>query len=63
MLSDARPWWVAGFYVFLCALLMGMATWWSRRFPRGPVETVWQWAYLLPQQGTSQREKAVTHAQ
>ncbi|MEC3975108.1 DUF418 domain-containing protein [Amycolatopsis sp. H20-H5] len=56
-LNDARPWWVAGFYVFLCALLMTLATWWSRRFSRGPVELAWQWAYLAPQ-----RKKAVTPA-
>ncbi|MCQ9343902.1 DUF418 domain-containing protein [Corynebacterium kozikiae] len=32
--------WVLGFFVLGCALMVGCSTLWLRRFPRGPMETV-----------------------
>ncbi|GAA0505844.1 hypothetical protein GCM10011581_32020 [Saccharopolyspora subtropica] len=45
----ARPWWVLTAWAAICATFMTLSTWWLRRFERGPLETVWNWAYRLPQ--------------
>ncbi|MFF5209908.1 DUF418 domain-containing protein [Streptosporangium sp. NPDC000396] len=44
-----RPWWVVAAWAGICALLMTLSTLWLRRFERGPLELVWQWAYKAPQ--------------
>lgn len=49
LLAWARPWWVPACWALICLLLMLGARWWTRRFPRGPVESAWQWAYQWPQ--------------
>lgn len=36
-------------WLLISTLLMLGASWWMRRFPRGPVETVWDLAYRAPQ--------------
>lgn len=43
-----RPWWVPVAWLAICALFTALATLWLRRFSRGPLEAVWQWAYRLP---------------
>ncbi|MFF5245222.1 DUF418 domain-containing protein [Streptosporangium sp. NPDC000095] len=48
-LDGLRPWWVVAAWAGVCALFMTLSTLWLRRFERGPVETLWQWAYLAPQ--------------
>ncbi|GAA3039271.1 DUF418 domain-containing protein [Streptosporangium longisporum] len=48
-LDDLRPWWVPVAWLGICALFMTLSTLWLRRFERGPVEALWQWAYLAPQ--------------
>lgn len=48
-LEGARPWWVIGAYVGIVALFMTLSSLWLRRFDRGPLELVWQWAYQAPQ--------------
>ncbi|MDA3627429.1 DUF418 domain-containing protein [Saccharopolyspora sp. WRP15-2] len=45
----ARPWWVLLAWAAICAMFMTLATWWLRRFERGPLEAAWNWAYRLPQ--------------
>ncbi|WP_031158803.1 DUF418 domain-containing protein [Streptosporangium roseum] len=44
-----RPWWVIAAWAGVCALFMTLSTLWLRRFERGPLELVWQWAYMAPQ--------------
>ena len=41
-----------GVWVLVSALLVVGASWWMRRFPRGPVEALWDLAYRAPQRGT-----------
>ncbi|MER6830597.1 DUF418 domain-containing protein [Streptosporangium sp. NPDC000563] len=48
-LDGLRPWWVVAAWAGICALFMTLSTLWLRRFERGPVETLWQLAYLAPQ--------------
>lgn len=43
-----RPWWVVAAWAGICALFMTLSTLWLRRFERGPLELVWQWAYTAP---------------
>ncbi|WP_158843768.1 DUF418 domain-containing protein [Saccharothrix deserti] len=38
-----------GTWLVISALLVLGASWWMRRFPRGPVETLWDKAYRAPQ--------------
>ncbi|MDA3649165.1 DUF418 domain-containing protein [Saccharopolyspora indica] len=45
----ARPWWVLLAWAAICATFMTLASLWLRRFERGPLEAVWNWAYRLPQ--------------
>ncbi|MER7077202.1 uncharacterized protein SAMN02982929_05209 [Saccharopolyspora kobensis] len=45
----ARPWWVLLAWAAICATFMTLASLWLRRFERGPLEAVWNWAYHLPQ--------------
>ncbi|WP_309501088.1 DUF418 domain-containing protein [Saccharopolyspora gloriosae] len=51
-LDEYRPWWPIGLWAVLCATLMPLATWWLRRFTRGPLELAWHWAYQAPQRRT-----------
>ncbi|MFD0888416.1 DUF418 domain-containing protein, partial [Streptosporangium algeriense] len=41
-------WWTVGAWAAICAAFMALATLWLRRFERGPLEIVWQWAYQRP---------------
>jgi uncharacterized protein len=54
-LDGTRPWWVIGAWTGISALVMLTAMWWLRRFDRGPVELVWNWAYRAPQRDTLPR--------
>ncbi|WP_040420600.1 DUF418 domain-containing protein [Actinopolymorpha alba] len=47
--EDLRPWWVPAAWLGISAMFMTGATWWLRRFDRGPLELVWHWAYQAPQ--------------
>ncbi len=47
--ADARPWWVVGAWAGISVLNVALASWWLRRFDRGPLELVWQWAYRASQ--------------
>ena len=42
------PAFTASVWLVVAVLLVVGASWWMRRFPRGPVETVWDWAYRAP---------------
>ncbi|MEU4804848.1 DUF418 domain-containing protein [Actinosynnema sp. NPDC023587] len=42
-------WFTAVMWVVVSAVLVLGASWWTRRFSRGPVEAVWNWAYRAPQ--------------
>ncbi|MEV0676180.1 DUF418 domain-containing protein [Actinosynnema sp. NPDC050436] len=42
-------WFTVGMWAVVSALLLLGASWWMRRFHRGPVEAVWHWAYRAPQ--------------
>ncbi|MEU3164373.1 DUF418 domain-containing protein [Streptosporangium sp. NPDC006930] len=57
-LDGLRPWWVVAAWAGICALFMTLSTLWLRRFERGPVETLWQWAYLAPQELSRKSGKA-----
>ncbi|PRX96310.1 DUF418 domain-containing protein [Allonocardiopsis opalescens] len=48
-LADWRPWWVLAAWAAICVLQLLLASWWLRRFERGPLELAWHWAYLAPQ--------------
>ncbi|MEU9836646.1 DUF418 domain-containing protein [Streptosporangium sp. NPDC048047] len=48
-LADLRPWWTVAAWAAICLLLVTLSTLWLRRFQRGPLESVWQWAYAAPQ--------------
>ncbi|MCG5219013.1 DUF418 domain-containing protein [Streptosporangium soli] len=52
--ADFRPWWVIGAWAGICLMFMVLTSLWLRRFDRGPLELVWQWAYQLPQRGRAQ---------
>jgi uncharacterized protein len=58
-LDAARPWWVPGAWLGVCALFTGLAVWWLRRFERGPLELVWHWAYQVPRRGRVARTPGV----
>jgi uncharacterized protein len=47
--ADARPWWVVGAWAGISVLNVALASWWLRRFDRGPPELVWHCAYRAPQ--------------
>ncbi|KOX24787.1 membrane protein [Saccharothrix sp. NRRL B-16348] len=42
-------WFTGAVWLAVAVLLMVGASWWMRRFERGPVEAVWDWAYRAPQ--------------
>ncbi|MEV8637683.1 DUF418 domain-containing protein [Streptosporangium sp. NPDC051023] len=44
-----RPWWTVAAWAGICVMFMTLATLWLRRFERGPLELLWQWAYTAPQ--------------
>ncbi|MFF4410904.1 DUF418 domain-containing protein [Streptosporangium sp. NPDC001559] len=46
--EELRPWWTVGAWAAICAAFMALATLWLRRFERGPLEILWQRAYLMP---------------
>ncbi|MBG0828611.1 DUF418 domain-containing protein [Planomonospora sp. ID67723] len=50
-LDGLRPWWVPVAWAGICLLFMTLASLWLRRFDRGPLELLWQWAYQAPQRG------------
>jgi uncharacterized protein len=54
-----RPWWVVGAWAFVSALFMVGSSLWLRRFPRGPLECVWHWAYTKPQRRRTREPVAV----
>ncbi|MCE6996617.1 DUF418 domain-containing protein [Saccharothrix sp. S26] len=43
------PWFTAGVWLVVAVLLVAGASWWMRRFQRGPVEALWDRAYRAPQ--------------
>ncbi|MGM1063860.1 DUF418 domain-containing protein [Saccharothrix sp. Mg75] len=43
------PWFTAAVWASVSALLVLGATWWTRRFERGPVEALWDRFYRAPQ--------------
>ncbi|MET8867616.1 DUF418 domain-containing protein [Nonomuraea sp. NPDC004580] len=49
--AGLRPWWVPVAWAVICLSFMGLASWWLRRFDRGPLELAWQWAYQAPWRG------------
>jgi uncharacterized protein len=42
-------WFTGAVWLAVAVLLVVGASWWMRRFERGPVEAVWDWAYRAPQ--------------
>ncbi|MER5268187.1 DUF418 domain-containing protein [Actinosynnema sp. NPDC002837] len=42
------PWFTGAVWLVVAVLLVVGASWWMRRFERGPVEAVWDWAYRAP---------------
>ncbi|MBP2335145.1 uncharacterized protein JOF41_001323 [Saccharothrix coeruleofusca] len=46
-------WFTAAVWLVISALLLAGASWWMRRFPRGPLEALWQWAYRAPRRATA----------
>jgi uncharacterized protein len=44
-----RPWWVPLAWAAISATMITAASWWLRRFSRGPLEYAWHWAYSAPQ--------------
>ncbi|MFC4057602.1 DUF418 domain-containing protein [Planomonospora corallina] len=48
-LDSLRPWWTVAAWAGICALFTVLAALWLRRFERGPLESLWQWAYRAPQ--------------
>jgi uncharacterized protein len=51
-----RPWWVPLAWAGISVTMIIAASWWLRRFSRGPVEYAWHWAWSAPQR---RRPKAV----
>ncbi|XVV06188.1 DUF418 domain-containing protein [Actinosynnema sp. CA-248983] len=48
-LGHLGVWYAVGAWVVVSGLLMLGASWWMKRFARGPVEAAWNWAYRAPQ--------------
>jgi uncharacterized protein len=44
-----RTWWTLALDLTVCTLVIAFAHVWLRRFPKGPLESLWAWAYQLPQ--------------
>ncbi|MFJ5260120.1 DUF418 domain-containing protein [Streptomyces sp. NPDC088387] len=42
--AGSGPWWVMGLWAVICAILVGGASLWLRRFSHGPLESVQRWA-------------------
>lgn len=57
-----RPWWVIAAWAGVCALFMTLSTLWLRRFERGPLELVWQWAYMAPQSHLRTNDKVMDNS-
>ncbi|QFZ17936.1 DUF418 domain-containing protein [Saccharothrix syringae] len=49
-------WFTAGTWLVVSAVLLLGASWWMRRFDRGPVEALWERLYRAPQRLLSPRE-------
>ncbi|WP_367130015.1 DUF418 domain-containing protein [Saccharothrix sp. HUAS TT1] len=47
--GNSGAWFTVGVWLVVSALLVAGASWWMRRFARGPVEAVWDFAYRAPQ--------------
>ncbi|MEU3045717.1 DUF418 domain-containing protein [Streptomyces sp. NPDC006984] len=45
----APPWWPVLAWAAIVSSFLVLAPLWLRKFSRGPVELVWNWAYLAPQ--------------
>ncbi|GIH74973.1 hypothetical protein Plo01_14020 [Planobispora longispora] len=56
-LDGLRPWWVPAAWAGICLLFMTLASLWLRRFDRGPLELLWQWAYQAPQRSRREPEQ------
>ena len=56
--ADWRPWWVPAAWLVIMVVSAVLASWWLRRFDRGPLELVWQWLYQAPQRMAVRRERA-----
>ncbi|MFJ5104883.1 DUF418 domain-containing protein [Streptomyces sp. NPDC088554] len=48
-LGWARPWWPVLAWTAIVGSFMVLSTLWMRGFSRGPLELVWNWAYVAPQ--------------
>jgi uncharacterized protein len=48
-LDWARPWWPVLAWALIVGSFVVLSTLWLRKFSRGPLELVWNWAYLAPQ--------------
>jgi uncharacterized protein len=48
-MGNARTWWTLALYLTVGTLVIAFAHLWLRRFARGPLETLWAWAYQLRQ--------------
>ncbi|GAA5768448.1 hypothetical protein Aros01_04959 [Streptosporangium roseum] len=60
--DELRPWWVVAAWAGVCALFMALSTLWLRRFERGPLELVWQWAYTAPQSHLRTNDKVMDNS-
>ncbi|MER5425955.1 DUF418 domain-containing protein [Streptosporangium roseum] len=60
--DELRPWWVVAAWAGVCALFMTLSTLWLRRFERGPLELVWQWAYMAPQSHLRTNDKVMDNS-
>ncbi|HEX5877145.1 MAG TPA: DUF418 domain-containing protein [Actinomycetota bacterium] len=47
-MGDARTWWTLALYPAVCMVVIACAHLWLRRYPRGPLEAAWAWAYQHP---------------
>ncbi|MET8332509.1 DUF418 domain-containing protein [Streptosporangium canum] len=57
-----RPWWVIVAWAGVRALFMTLSTLWPRGFERGPLELVWQWAYMAPQSHLRTNDKVMDNS-
>lgn len=51
-MGEARTWWTLALYPTVCALVIAViagAHLWLRQFQRGPLESIWAWAYEWPE--------------
>ncbi|MEU1554219.1 DUF418 domain-containing protein [Streptomyces scabiei] len=48
-LGWARPWWPVLAWAGIVTSFLVLSSLWLRKFSRGPLELVWNWAYMAPQ--------------